>query len=72
MNENRPQDKIERLERELEKSKAREQKCKSALKDVRKELNKERKKKDVKQIKLSEEQRQLISNLLPDILTLNS
>lgn len=45
MSKKRPQDKIERLERELENSKAREQKCKSALKDVRKELTKERKKK---------------------------
>lgn len=63
---------LAKVNKELAKSKACEVKRKSDLEEVKATLRKERKKKDVKQINLSEEQERLISTLLPGILTPNS
>lgn len=67
MNKKGIPDEIECLKKELEKSKAQVLKYKSSLKDVRKELVRERKKKDVTTILLNKEQQQLLSNLFPNI-----
>lgn len=43
---------------------------KARIKEIKKELSKERKKKDVPKVKLSEEQWKSLSSLFPDIDTL--
>ena len=56
-----------KLKRQLVKQKDED---KAKLQEVRKELGKERKKKDVQKVKLSEEQWKSLSSLFPDIDTL--
>lgn len=69
-----PEQELKRLRKENAKLKRQlvrqKDEDKAKLKEIRKELGKERKKKDVQKVKLSEGQWKSLSSLFPDIDTL--
>ena len=69
-----PEDELKRLRKENAKLRKQMQKQKdedkAKIREIKKELSKERKKKDVQKVKLPEEQWKSLSSLFPDIDTL--